>query len=562
MGKNRDNLVKSIKTDWKRILIWIAAVIGFIILLLVVGGFILQNRIPENLKNRIHAETNGVYELKFDRMNVSLLNGSIGLRNVQLLPDTTAYFQLDSAQRASKLFKLKAASLDISGLSFLKIIFKKDIQVSSITLNRPDLIVMKMRDTVKVDSNVNKTIYEQMPSLLKDAKVKVFRVNELSYVQQEKGDTTKRGGRWSNLSFAMESISIDSLSQKDSTVFWFCKDIQINSRKVQFASSDGMYKYTIGEVKASVKRKTLDVLDFKVIPQYPEIEFSQRLGKEGDRYQLVVQRINAKEVDFKQFEVSGRLHVLALNLENAELRVFHNKMMPPAGGIKAENFPNIALRRLKIPLVLDTMHVKNFDVYYKELSKQSEKSGTVFFTNIYGTLHNVTNDSLQWKKNPWCRTTFQANFIGKAKLQVAINLNMEAKDGEFNYKGSLAKSDGKIYNELLVPMAMARIEEGTIQEVTFNVNANSYGSTAHVQMLYDNLKVNLLGKEGNVLKKKGFLSFLANTFILKNSNPRKKGEAPINADISYIHDREKSFFNLMWKSIFTGLKVNLGLPEL
>lgn len=562
MGKNRDNLVKSIKTNGKRILIWTAAVIGFIILLLIIGGFILQSRLPENLKNRIYTETNGVYELKFDRMNVSLLNGSIGLKNVQLLPDTAAYFQLDSAQQASKLFKMNAASLDISGLSFLKIIFKKDIQVSSITVNRPDLIVMKMRDTVRVDSNIDKTIYEQMPALLKDAKVKVFRVNELSYVQQEKGDTTQRGGKWSNLSFAMESISIDSLSQKDSTVFWFCKDIQINSRKVQFASGDGMYKYTIGEIKASVKRRTLDIIDFKILPQYPEMEFSQRLGKEGDRYQLVVQRINAKEVNFKQLEISGRLHVLALNLENAELRVFHNKMMPPAREIKTGNFPNIAIKRLKIPLVLDTMHIKNFDVYYKELSKQSEKAGTVFFTKINGTLHNITNDSLQWKKDPWCRTTFQANLIGKTKLQIDINLNMEDKDGEFNYKGSLARSNGKIYNELLEPMAMARIEDGAIQQVTFNVNANKYGSTAHVQMLYDNLKVNLLGKDGNVLKKKGILSFLANAFIVKNSNPRKKGEAPIDADISYIHDEERSFFNLMWKSIFMGMKVNMGLPEL
>ncbi|TCK82769.1 AsmA family protein [Albibacterium bauzanense] len=562
MGKNHSDQVKSTKTNWKRILIWTAAVTGFIILLLIIGGFILQNRLPENLKNRIRTESKGVYELKFDRMNVSLLNGSIRLNNVQLLPDTTAYFHLDSAQRASKLFKLKATSLDISGLGFLKLFFKKNIQVSSITLNRPDLIVMNMHDTVKVDSNVNKTMYEQMPSLLKDARVQVFRVNGLSYVQQEMGDTTKQSGKWSNLSFAMESVSIDSLSQKDSTAFWFCKDIQVNSRKVQFASNDGMYKYTIGEIKASVKRKALDILDFKVIPQYPEMEFSQRLGEEGDRYQLVVQRINAKEVDFKQLELSGRLHVLALDLENAELRVFHNKMMPPSGKIKTGNFPNIAIKRLKIPLVLDTMYVKNFDVYYKELSRQSEKAGTAFFTNIYGTLHNVTNDTLQWKKDPWCRTTFQTNFLGKTKLMVDINLNMEDKDGEFNYKGSLAKSDAKLYNELLVPMAMARIEEGTIQEVTFNVNANSYGSTAHVQLLYDNLKVNLLGKDGNVLKKKGFLSFLANSFIIKNSNPRKKGEAPINADISYIHDRERSFFNLMWKSIFMGMKVNLGVPEL
>lgn len=562
MDKNRSDLKQSIENNWKKILIWTASVVGFIVLLLIIGGFILQSRLPETLKKRISTETKGVYELKFDRMNVSLLSGSVGLRNVKLLPDTTAYFKLDSTQRASKLFKINAQSLDISGLGFLRLIFKKDLDVSSITLNRPDLIVMKMTDTAKVDSNANESLYEQMPSLLKDAKIKVLRVNELSYVQQEKGDTTKQEGKWSNLSFALESIFIDSLSQKDSTTFWFCKNIQVNSRKVQFSASDGMYKYTIGEVKASMKNRTIDILDFKIIPQYPELEFSQKMGKEGDRYQMVIQNLNARDVNFKHLEAEGRLHVSALNLEDAELRVFHNKMLPPARGVKVGNFPNIAIKRLAVPLIVDTMHVKNFDVYYKELSDQSKKAGTAYFTNIYGTLHNITNDSLQWKKDPWCRTTFQTNFLGKVKLVVDINLNMEDKDGEFNYKGSLGQSDGPFYNQLLEPLAMAKIEGGTIQKVTFDVHANSYGSTAHVQMLYSDLKVSLLGKDGKVLKKKGLLSFLANTFIVKNSNPRKKGETPLSADVSYTHDRERSFFNLMWKSIFTGLKVNVGVPEL
>ncbi|HLW06623.1 MAG TPA: hypothetical protein VKY45_03605, partial [Marinilabiliaceae bacterium] len=311
MNKYRSNL-QSIKTNWKKILIWTVSVIGFIILLLIIGGFILQNRLPETLKKRVHEETKGVYELKFDRMDVSLLSGFIGLKNLQLVPDTAAYFQLDSTQRSSKLFKINAASLNVSGLGFLRLIFKKDLEVSGITLNKPDLIVMKMTDTAKVDSNVNKSLYEQMPSFLKDAKIKVFRVNELSYVQQEKGDTTKQDGKWSNLTFALESISIDSLSQKDSTVFWFCKDIQVNSRNVQFAASDGMYKYTIGEVKTSMKNKTIDILDFKIIPQYPELEFSQRMGKEGDRYNMVIQRLNAREVNYKNLEAEGRLHVSVL----------------------------------------------------------------------------------------------------------------------------------------------------------------------------------------------------------------------------------------------------------
>src|SRR5690606_22507400 len=131
----------------------------------------------------------------------------------------------------------------------------------------------------------------------------ILKVNELSYVKQEKGDTTKRGGKWEGLSFALESISIDSLRQQDSTFFWFCKDIAIDSRNVKFASADGMYKFTLGRLKTSAKEKSFEISDFKVIPQLPEIEFTKKMDEPGDRYNFVFQKIFANDMDFKSLEV-------------------------------------------------------------------------------------------------------------------------------------------------------------------------------------------------------------------------------------------------------------------
>jgi len=548
--------------NWKKISYWTLGVLGFLLILLIIGGFILQNKLPEQLKSTIRKETKGVYELQFADMEVSLIRGSMHLDSIALTPDTGAYSKNHNAESAKNLFQLKAHSLDISGLKLLKYLFSKKLQVTSIALNNPDLIIMKMRDTIPVDSLADVSLYHQMPEFLKDAKVKILRVNELSVVNQDKGDTSRRGGQWSGLSFAMESISIDSLSHRDSTKLWFCSDIQSNSKNIHFASADGMYDFTIAELKASVKDRLVDITDFKVVPRYPEIEFSQRLGVQGDRYDMVFGKIGASDIDFKSFEESGRLRLSILNLENAELRIFNNKTLPGSSEPKTDNFPHIAIKKLAIPLTLDTLLMKNVSIYYKELSPQSGKSGTAFFTSLYGTLHNITNDSIQWKEDPWCRAKFETKFLGNAKLLVDLNLNMADKDGEFNYKGSLGPAKGKFYNQILEPMAMARIEDGNIKSINFSVNANRFGSTAEVVMLYDDLKVSVLGKDGKVVKKKGLLSFLANTFIVKNSNPRKKGEPPIEANVKFTHSPERSFFNLMWKSVFTGLKVNLGIPDL
>ena len=548
--------------NWKKILIWVGSIITLLILILFIGGVILQNKLPEMLKSRVHSSSDSLYRIDFAGMDVSLLAGSVQLEQVHLVPDTSVYNAIEGEDAPANLIELRSSSLRLSGVNVLKLIFGKRLRASSLTIDHPAVVLMNMLDTVRVDTTEKKALYTRLPEFLKEARLGVIRVNDLSYVQQEKADTTRRGGRWTGITLAFESVALDSLSHQNSSSFWFCEDIRMDSRKVSFASADGMYKFSMGAIKASARAGDLSVTDFKVIPQYAEIEFSRRLGKQGDRYNFVFAKIAASGIDFKSLETTGKLEVSGLSLEDAELRIFNNKSLPPGGGIVTKNFPHLALQRLDLPVIVDTLSLKNLAVYYKELNPDSGKPGTVFFTQLYGSLHNISNDSTQWKVDPWCKSTFKTNFMGKVPLNVSINFLLPDNDGAFNYLGTLGGSDARLFNELLEPLALARVESGKIQKLTFYVKANRFGSTADVQMLYSDLKVNLLKKDGSVLKKKGFLSFLANTFVVKNSNPRKAGEAPLRANVKHEHPQDRSFFNLMWKSIFAGIKDNLGIPDL
>lgn len=59
-------------------------------------------------------------------------------------------------------------------------------------------------------------------------------------------------------------------------------------------------------------------------------------------------------------------------------------------------------------------------------------------------------------------------------------------------------------------------------------------------------------------KKKGLLSFLANNILIKNDNPTK-GEFVRTANITYERVPQASFFNLMWKSVFVGIRETVGI---
>jgi hypothetical protein len=73
------------------------------------------------------------------------------------------------------------------------------------------------------------------------------------------------------------------------------------------------------------------------------------------------------------------------------------------------------------------------------------------------------------------------------------------------------------------------------------------------------MKVEVLkrDKKTNAIKKRRVLSIAANVLV-QNNNPDSKGLRTINA--KYDRNIYKSFFNLVWKTVFTGMKETVGIP--
>ncbi|TWF45054.1 hypothetical protein FHW36_101980 [Chitinophaga polysaccharea] len=81
--------------------------------------------------------------------------------------------------------------------------------------------------------------------------------------------------------------------------------------------------------------------------------------------------------------------------------------------------------------------------------------------------------------------------------------------------------------------------------------------------MYQNLKIAVLTQDpGNKqLKRKGLASLIANIMIINENNPLK-GEAVRTASVRQTRDTGKSFFNLVWKTLFKGVKDIAGAGNL
>jgi hypothetical protein len=98
------------------------------------------------------------------------------------------------------------------------------------------------------------------------------------------------------------------------------------------------------------------------------------------------------------------------------------------------------------------------------------------------------------------------------------------------------------------------IKKGTIDELHCTGSGNEYAIHGDVSLLYHDLHIAVMGKDkdADTMKKKTVISMVAN-ILVKNDNPKKDEPIRVANNISLKRDSRKSYFNMLWMALFTGV---------
>ena len=205
--------------------------------------------------------------------------------------------------------------------------------------------------------------------------------------------------------------------------------------------------------------------------------------------------------------------------------------------------------------------LSNVGISYSEYDAISKQTGKITFDNTRGTIYNVTNTESDLAKNSVMVAKLKTNILNSAPLDLTFQFFMKSKIGAFTYNGVLGSFNGQIANKIVRPLGMAEIKSANIKKLAFQARANQNIAKGKMQFTYNNLKVNILKRdeEGN-LKKQGFISKLANLFVINDANPDKKGKF-VEGVINLERPKTASFFSFLWKSLFTGIKQSVGVDK-
>lgn len=137
--------------------------------------------------------------------------------------------------------------------------------------------------------------------------------------------------------------------------------------------------------------------------------------------------------------------------------------------------------------------------------------------------------------------------MNNCPLDVNWKLNVMDKTDGFNINGRLTNFEA----DKIIPFSKPYINvktKGIIDEVRFNFTGNDSQSAGEFKVEYDDLKFTVYKKD-NPKKKNKIKTFLARIFVKKDTKDKLK-----SAHIEVVRIPEKSFYNLLWRSIEEGLK--------
>lgn len=549
-----------------KVLKWIAGIFGVLVLILAVAAIYLSAQwkpmLTEKIKEGVVNGSNGLYVVDFQDIHLNLLTGSAALDSVSLLPVTSVYNELKKQKLAPvHLFQVKLAKLRLNRIDIISAYFNKKVEMNSIVLDQPSINIIHNKVSKNTDTlKDNRSLYQQIAKTLKSIHVKSIKIidADLDYINGANG---KSLNSVKHLNVNVRDLLIDSLAQSDTTRFFYTKDLSFDLSGYKSTGKDKMYTMKVDTVRGSVARGTISVRGFQMIPLHPDLTFTRKYAYGKDRYDLNFDEISFAGVDFIELYNNGHFYARTVTIGSAKAGIFVNRELPPPPGFdKVRNFPHMALKRLTVPIIIDKVELEDIDVAYTEYNPISQKRGTIYFQHLTGSITNLSNDSSRLAQNSHAIANLHAKVMKVSRIDVRIDFNLTDKLAAFNYSGKVGPMDMTVLNPMAKDMGLVEIESGRMQSASFDIKANAFGSSGRVHFNYTDLKVKLLkeGEEGNPTKEKGLLSFLANALLIRNDNP-SKGEAPRVANITFQRTPAASFFNLLWKSFFIGMRDIVGI---
>ncbi|AHM62915.1 hypothetical protein D770_23350 [Flammeovirgaceae bacterium 311] len=305
---------------------------GLVLILTILLLTALEPYAERYLKEQVATNTDGLYSIEFEDININLLATTVTLNNLHLSADTAVHRRQREAGEASPmLIELKTQEFKVAGINLLDAILRKQLSIGRVFMDSPDI-------TVVVDESVETS--ENKPDEQGNGNAIRNFIESVDIGEIDIPDATIRQLVWGepnqpvhdiphlSLGITELELALDQLDQPDHTRIFDADDIRIELKEYVFNTPDSVYTIGFRLFSYSSKEGGLLLEDFVVKADHEANIALATADANRMLFGVRAPRLHMEGFDIVEAYRSKQLQVEHITLENAELEVLENPDIP------------------------------------------------------------------------------------------------------------------------------------------------------------------------------------------------------------------------------------------
>lgn len=544
-------MVKTPKKSTKRK--WLFSIVVTFIILFILSFFVLGPIIKNKLVEQVAIQTDSTYFLTIEKLGLNIFMGDVSIHKINFIPNPSK----KRGDENNDMYIIKAPRIDIQGINFWKLVFNNEVTIRQLDLIAPQVQWKRHVENVESEDTVieaerGEGQQKQFPP------VRIERINltKLNLEVMQKTDST------SLISLDNASLRIADFTYNDSNNESVADQFGFNEftfllKDYEMKLPDSLYALRFDSLKASFRTSSVLINGLELIPLYNNADFMKKKGEQTDRMNLYNKALYIAGIDFKRLKEKEEFSASFVSIDSLNLLAYRDKryILPDDKFVK---LPQQSLREAPFYINIDSLSLQNAQITYRERVEDASEPGTINFVDLKAKIYNITNDSALLKSNIAMEADASAYLMGSGRIDASFYIPIADPNNVHFFTGSLSPMNMRIVNPMLKHIVFGEIISGQVNEFNFNARANETASHGTMRFGYEDLKVQINNKDSEK-GKKGMITFLANTFIVKSANPSNKKFR--ESEMYYERDKRKSIINFWWKTLLSGIKETLGVPK-
>jgi hypothetical protein len=502
----------------------------------------------KELPGMVARATDSLYRVSFHDIELNILTQRVRVVGLRLYPDTTRFTQLrESWHLPLRVYDISLPQAEARGVGWLGMLTGRKLSIGQLHLREPDLIVHATgADSVIASAAPDKNAGAIDQLVLKRIDILSPRVR-LSASGNTDTNTMKLSGN-----ITVTGIVWKQAAEQDSAAAVDIGGLVLEVDSFTQRKTEGLYRFHTGAIRFDDRTGELKVSDMDLQPSVSREVFYQKVGQQKEIYTLHFPSLIVRELAWRELLQTQQVFAGGAELWDPRLTILMNRMQPPNTQSKMGKYPHQLLQQLGLPIWIPEIRIQNGTFTYTEINEKTKRAGDVPMHKVSGTIGNVTNVPDSVRVNNTCTIALQGIIMGGGNLRADFALWLDSPEGKFTVSAKHGPMDGRLLNPTISALALARLEQMQLTGMDLFVEGDEHAGRGRFSIRYQDLKVILESvDEKGAASRKGVMSFLTNNLMIYPHNPMP-GEPVREVTTSVERDPYKSFFNLIWKNIFSG----------